>query len=195
MNVEMLLAAVRDALQSIAEPRFYATERGYQGQLLVELSHRIPQCFSERYPIVEQEHQKTLEIHGLNIRPDIVIHEPFDPLVHANRREGNYAVFELALRAGPAKATDDFASLESMLDVLGYPLGIFVNIAHNRTHLELAPASIRGRIVASQRVSLARACISLKLASSSRLASALGRIPDGALNDRASSCFSRGALS
>ena len=45
-----------------------------------------------------QEHQKTLRIHGLNIRPDIVIHEPFDPLIHANRRDGNYAVFELALR-------------------------------------------------------------------------------------------------
>ena len=41
MEPENIAACLRDALQAITAPRFYETERGFQGQLLVELSRRL----------------------------------------------------------------------------------------------------------------------------------------------------------
>lgn len=148
MDIETLLEAIRESLHAIVEPRFYETERGFQGQLLVELSRRIPECFPDDRAIIEQEYQKTLERHGLTIRPDIIIHQPFDPAIHETRRDGNFAVIELKLRAGPKKATEDFGNLYSMMTLLHYPIGIFINVSHSRPQVNRAPAQARGRIIA-----------------------------------------------
>jgi hypothetical protein len=97
-------------------------------------------------PSLQQEYQKQAGQHGLTSRPDIVVHEPFDPKRHCARTEGNVAVIELKLRATAAEALADFRSLRSMLDVLRYPLGVFVNIDAAVTHAELVPQDVRGRI-------------------------------------------------
>ena len=125
----------------------YENERGFQGQLLIELSRRLP-TGSLQGAILEQEHQKTLVRHGLTIRPDIVIHEPFDPAVHRSRKDGNVAAIELKCRASPRQASDDFENLILMLSALRYPIGIFINIGHSRTHAERVGGHSRGRIVA-----------------------------------------------
>ncbi len=54
------------------------------------------------YAIVEQEYQKQADLHGMTIRPDIIIHDPFNPTRHHVRTEGNLAVVELKLRATSA---------------------------------------------------------------------------------------------
>jgi hypothetical protein len=84
--------------------------------------------------IVEQEYQKRLPDHGIRVRPDIIIHIP--TLVGGNRRLGNFAVFELNLRAGEIEAREDFANLDAVLGALDYPLGVFINI--DSTHTQVA---------------------------------------------------------
>jgi len=139
-----VLTALRESLQSIGEPRFFETERGYQGALLGELHGRL---HLDEPAIVEQEYQKQAGLHGLSIRPDIIIHEPFDPGHHRTRSDGNVAVMELKRRATPAQASADFQSLVLMLGRLQYHLGIFINIDSTRTHYALIPEDVRARIV------------------------------------------------
>jgi hypothetical protein len=148
LDTDLLLEAVRNSLVAIRDPRFYETERGFQGQLLAELAHRMPDLFPADYVIIEQEHQKTLARHGITLRPDVIIHQPYDPAIHATRRDGNFAVIALKLRAGPTKALGDFKDLITMMDVLHYPVGIFINIGHSHPQFEHTPAGAQGRIVA-----------------------------------------------
>lgn len=144
MDTETFLATFRESLRGVNHPRFFDTERGYQGELLSQIGRRVK---LPEYLLVEQEYQKNQRIHGLNIRPDIVIHEPFDEQKHLARNEGNFAVIELKLKASRKGAVGDFESLAKMVAVLRYPLGIFVNIGAERTYASAAPAEARGRIV------------------------------------------------
>jgi hypothetical protein len=111
---------------------------------LVELSQRL---HLPNQAIIEQEYQKRLFSHGLTIRPDIVIHDPYDPTRHASRAIGNIVVIELKLKANATQAAADFASLSTMLTVLQYPLGVFININSSETHASLVPPVAKGRIV------------------------------------------------
>ena len=61
--------------------------------------------------IIEQEYQKQMSAHGFRIRPGIIIHEPFDPSLHACRSDGNIAVIELKINASVSEAIEDFNSL------------------------------------------------------------------------------------
>lgn len=115
-----IIGCIRDSLAAITAPRYFRTERGFQGELLVQLSRRLHLLDRE---IVEQEYQKRQQDHGLTVRPDIIIHEPFDPAHHAGRAEGNRAVVELKLNTTTAEAAEDFESLAAMIQVLHYPLG------------------------------------------------------------------------
>lgn len=144
MEPTALVACIRESLGSIAAPRFFETERGFQGELLAQLARRVQLA---EPAIVEQEYQKQQQKHGLTIRPDIIIHEPFDPQRHADRTRGNLAVVELKLNATEAEATQDFQNLAAMLRVLRYPIGIFVNIGTTLTYGDLVPHEARGRIV------------------------------------------------
>lgn len=148
MDRHKLIEHIRESLTFISAARFFETERGFQGALLAQLVNRIPyHVLTEGTLIVEQEYQKSHAKHGLTIRPDIIIHEPFQPARHASRTEGNIAVIELKLSASKVQAQDDFNSLAEMINVLQYPLGIFINIASDMTHSELVPLSMKDRIV------------------------------------------------
>lgn len=147
MDRAALLSHIRNALAAISTPRFFETERGYQGALLAQLEQRIPKELLPEGTIIEQEYQKRLEQHGLSIRPDIVIHEPFDTRRHKDRAEGNIAVIELKLNATSLQAADDFANLCAMIRVLRYPLAVFINIGSTSTLTQVAPPEAKGCLV------------------------------------------------
>lgn len=147
MNRDLFLEYLTTALHSITTPRFYETERGFQGELLVELRKSLPDGFLPNRAIIEQEYQKRLLVHGLNVRPDIIVHEPFEPHRHGSRRDGNIAVIELKRATTSKRAAVDIRNLMRMMEVLEYPLAIFLNIASDVTHAELVPIKSRERIV------------------------------------------------
>jgi len=144
MDTEAFLSSMREALAACVHPRLFVTERGFQGQLLVELAKRV---HLPDQAIIEQEYQKRLYFHGLTIRPDIVIHEPYDKSCHSSRTSGNIAVVELKLNANASKAVADFANLAKMVNVLHYPIGIFVNIGSTETHAALVPEDAKSHII------------------------------------------------
>lgn len=146
MDHDALLAHIEAALRSITHPRFYETERGFQGELLAALRLTIPDHLLPHGAVVEQEYQKRLQQHGLTIRPDIIIHEPFDPTRHRTRRDGNVAVIELKLNASRGAAQRDFVSLLKMMEALSYPAGVFINIASDATHADAAGEAAGGLI-------------------------------------------------
>ena len=144
-----IIIAVRESLLAICHPRFFETERGYQGELLAELRNRLPILQIENgRTVVEQEYQKTLQSHGVKRRPDLLLHEPFDQQHHRDRTQGNYAVFELKRRGTPRKAKDDFCSLSQLMTALKYPLAFFINIDSRITQIAHAPNNLPGRLVA-----------------------------------------------
>lgn len=74
MNNETLLDHICTALAAVVAPRYFETERGFQGALQSELDRVLPKHQLSAGAIVEQEYQKRLMFHGLQIRPDIIIH-------------------------------------------------------------------------------------------------------------------------
>lgn len=146
-NREQFLTLVREALESIREPRFYVTERGFQGELLTELRNRLDGAELPGEPIVEQEYQKTLPLHGVNFRPDIIVHIPFERGCAKRRDQGNFVAMELKLRATENEANADFAKLVQMRKALGYPLTIFINVDSDETHAAQRPAAIADQTV------------------------------------------------
>ncbi len=147
MDKEFLLRRIRQALEAVPHPFFAMTELGFQGQLLTQLDKEIPQHLLPQGALLQQEYQKTMAHHHLTIRPDIIIHEPFDAGRHKSRKDGNVAVIELKRMASEEEALGDFDSLVKMLDVLEYPLGVFINIGAQVTFAGLIPAAAKGRIV------------------------------------------------
>jgi hypothetical protein len=81
------------------------------------------------------------------IRPDIIIHVPFERGVTESREEGNFVAMELKRRATDKTATGAFTNLAKMKKALKYPLTIFINIDSNETHSALCPKSIAGQTV------------------------------------------------
>jgi hypothetical protein len=144
---ESFLGLMRDALESIREPRFFETERGYQGELLVQLGKRLKGVEFPGDPIVEQEYQKTMPAHGINIRPDIVIHVPFDRGLALGRDEGNFVAIELKVHATENEARGDLANLALMHEILQYPLTVFINIGSKQTHSTCCPKIISNQTI------------------------------------------------
>lgn len=145
--MEEFLALFQQALAAIKEPRFFATERGYQGALISELKSRIAEADFPDDPIVEQEYQKTLPNHGINIRPDIIIHIPFERGLNQRRDQGNFVAIEMKRQSTAADAEADFASLTLLKERLGYPITIFLNIDSAETHAQHCPARIGAQTV------------------------------------------------
>jgi hypothetical protein len=136
------LALFIEALEAIKEPRFFESERGYQGELLAALRNRIARAHFPGDPIVEQEYQKTIPAHGLRIRPDLIIHIPFDRGFTRDRKEGNFIAVELKRRANEKKARAAFENLRQIKEALDYPLTLFVNIDSANPCAEFCPDSI-----------------------------------------------------
>jgi hypothetical protein len=139
-----MIPGIVTALCAVSTPRFFETERGYQGELLAELRAALPALGLPGDTIVEQEYQKTLPVHKINITPDIIIHVP--AAEGGNRNIGNSAVFELNFQAGPTEARGDFLNLDTVVGALDYPLGVFVNIDSARTEAAHYQGDYLGRI-------------------------------------------------
>lgn len=149
MPAEEFLRQMQDALHSICEERFFQTERGFQGELLAELRKRLRQAAFPGDPVVEQEYQKTLPHHGLRIRPDLIVHIPFERGMAEGRDEGNFVAVELKLRATAEEAADAFNNLVLLKEILHYPLTIFINIDSEETHVGVCPKRIAGQTICS----------------------------------------------
>jgi hypothetical protein len=134
--MDCFLDKFRNSLIAITNLRYFSSERAYQGALIAELQNKvnIKEIFSSN-AIVEQEYQKTLEAHGINIRPDLIIHVPFDG-INNNRASDNYVVIQLKLKASEKKAEKDFDDLDSMFEKLNYRMGIFLNINSTKTFFD-----------------------------------------------------------
>lgn len=144
---DRFLAVLRQALESITEKRVLQDERRFQGALLQELARRLERGMLPSDPVIEEEYQKTLPMHGITIRPDIIMHIPFERGVAARRDQGNFVAVELKRRASAARAMDAFANLAVLKLALGYPLTIFINIDSQATHTALCPEEIAGQTV------------------------------------------------
>lgn len=95
MNYEKLLDVVVAALASVTDPHYYEDERGFQGEFYAQLRMRLRDMALPEGALLREEYPKRLAEHGLRIRPDIILHEPFDLSRHRGRNEGNHAVMEL----------------------------------------------------------------------------------------------------
>jgi hypothetical protein len=85
--------------------------------------------------------------HRLRIRPDIIVHVPFDRGFTQARDQGNFTAIELKRRATAKTAKKAFANLALMKRALKYPLTIFINVDSEQTHSGLCPKSIIGQTV------------------------------------------------
>jgi hypothetical protein len=129
---DRIISTVTQSLAAISDPRFYESERGFQGQLLAELIQRLPSSLIPSQPIVEQEYQKNLQRHGIRIRPDLIIHVPTPQ--GGDRTRGNYVAIELKLNANSKSVLGAFSNLSLLMERLSYPLGVFINISSTNTH-------------------------------------------------------------
>ncbi|XHH28250.1 hypothetical protein WIW49_12770 [Xanthomonas euroxanthea] len=146
MDSKELLNVIAAALTSVTDPHYYEDERGFQGEFYAQLRLRLRELVLPEGALLREEHQKRLAQHGLRIRPDIILHEPFDPGRHRGRDQGNHAVMELKRRATPGTTADAFSNLVAMIDTLNYPFGVFINIDSSKTWVESVPDSHRTRI-------------------------------------------------
>lgn len=134
-SMEEIVQAIKESLLKITNRRFYETERGFQGEFGSELRLRLP-GLELKGAIVEQEYQKRIPDHGFQIRPDLIIHIPFEETEHSSRSEGNFAVIEFKRRASRMNAKADYENLHKMCEKLGYPLAVFINIDSEETYIE-----------------------------------------------------------
>ncbi|MEH6416204.1 hypothetical protein [Pseudomonas sp. CGJS7] len=146
MDKEQLLGTIAMSLAAVRTPHYYEDERGFQGEFYAQLHRQLQDVILPEGAILREEYQKRLLQHGLKIRPDIILHEPFNPDRHHGRDDGNHAVMELKRRAKRRDAIDAFKNLISMIDTLRYPLGVFINIDSLTTWAELVPEDYRSRI-------------------------------------------------
>lgn len=77
---------------------------------------------------------------------DIIIHEPFDPTRHSSSDDGNLVVVELKRATTAQNAAADIESLVQMIEIVGYPLAVFINIASEDAQAAV-PTVWRNRIV------------------------------------------------
>jgi len=129
------LSGLEKALSNVTHSRYFETERGYQGALIAQLQNEMP-SFNWEDAIIEQEYQKRIKLHGITVRPDILIHVPFDSDANNTRGEGNFVVFELKLNASESSALGDYNNLSEMCSLLNYPLAVFININSDNTYIE-----------------------------------------------------------
>ncbi len=125
-----IIEIVITALKKINSPRFFKTERGFQGRFAIAL-HKIlsdNNIFQED-TIIEEEYQKTLRLHGTKQRTDLIIHVPIESSHSSNRKENNSVVFAFKLSGNKTEVLNDLEKLNELIEKLDYSLGIFINIS------------------------------------------------------------------
>ncbi|OPY85532.1 MAG: hypothetical protein A4E65_00108 [Syntrophorhabdus sp. PtaU1.Bin153] len=143
---EAIIAAIVPALKKVTHRRFFENERGFQGEFRANLKAALGIDFPDN-TVIEDEHQKRLENHGLRLRPDLIIHVPYDEKTNPSRKTGNYVVFALKKRATEKIAIEDFGKLDGMIKALDYRLGVFINIDDSKTFYENCVVDSRDRII------------------------------------------------
>lgn len=136
------IAALQESLQNIVEPAFYRDERGFQGELLQKLNACLGHGVLPEDSVIQQECQKRSRDHGIKIRPDIIVHIPFERGVVKGHDQGNFIAIELKRKATSKQASQAFVSLTKMKKVLKYPLTVFINVDSANTHVAMCPKSI-----------------------------------------------------
>jgi hypothetical protein len=142
-----ILEMTRSAISEINNPHFYHTERGFQGQLLIEMNI-LPQMeyFHSRRFFLEIEPQKNRTVHSTRQRPDMVLHIPRD-ITGSPVDENNLAVWGLKRRATIDRAIQDFRKLDEMFEFLHYPVGVFINIDSRNHFLDCYRGAYQDRII------------------------------------------------
>ena len=137
MNTNAVIGIVIDALKKVNNPRFFKTERGYQGRFGCAMYEVMDNkgIFPDD-AILEEEYQKRRNEHGTIQRPDIIVHIPTEISGLANTTKNNFVVFAFKKNATLKKAGEDFYKLDVMFKELEYPLGIFINIGTLHTHID-----------------------------------------------------------
>ncbi len=144
---ETLINATIEALSLVTNPRFFNTERGYQGVFFCELQRILKaEGIVDGNCILEMEYQKSSR-HGIGQRPDIILHIPVE-ISREDVTQNNFAVWALKLRGKDNDAKEDFEKLDEMFDSLHYPLGFFINIASESHYLSEYEGNFREKIVA-----------------------------------------------
>lgn len=140
-----MIDRIERALRSVAHPRFFETERGFQGEFSAQLRALLPAATREADPVLEQEHQKRpARHHHLRVRPDLIYHVPTPRA--GDVRVGNRLVIEIKRRATRSQARKDLAKLNQLIDTLRYSVGVFINVDRARTHADQYAGPHAGRI-------------------------------------------------
>jgi len=125
----LIIQMVLTSLYEISSPRFFNTERGFQGRFLISFNKQLEErkIFPEG-TIIEEEYQKSNKLHGIKQRPDLLVHIPIESSTSSNRKENNFIAFEFKLNGNKVKVLKDFDKLDEMIIKLHYNYGIFINI-------------------------------------------------------------------
>lgn len=129
MDSELIIETIVEALKHMDSPRFFKTERGFQGRFACALY----EIFDAKkiFPddtIIEEEYQKRIRPHGTRLRPDLIVHVPVESGHSGSRIKNNFVVFAFKRQANEYRAKEDFKKLNELFEKLKYPLGIFINI-------------------------------------------------------------------
>ena len=129
MDSELIIKVIIEALKHMDSPRFFKTERGFQGRFACAL-YKIfdAKNIFQDDTIIEEECQKRIEPHGTKLRPDLIVHVPVESSHSCSRTENNFVVFAFKRQTNEDRAKEDFKKLNELFEKLGYPLGIFINI-------------------------------------------------------------------
>jgi len=129
MDSELIIKIIIEALKHMDSPRFFKTERGFQGRFACALYKifDVKKIFQDDM-IIEEEYQKRIEPHGTKLRPDLIVHVPVESSHSCSRTENNFVVFAFKRQSNEDRAKEDFKKLNELFEKLGYPLGIFINI-------------------------------------------------------------------
>ena len=142
---ESIIDSTIAALSSIENPRFFKSERGYQGIFYCRLYDELDsRNLITEDQIIEMEHQKSSR-HGITQRPDIIFHIPVE-ISGADVNENNYAVWAFKPNADHDAAQEDFEKLDQMFEMINYPLGFFINIRTDQHHLNNYNGQFRDRL-------------------------------------------------
>lgn len=144
------MAATLEALRKIKDPTLFLDERGYQGEFKSKLdpilaTHFDPDDFAT--PQVRLEYQKRAHAHGIILRPDVIIHVPFERGVSPSRKHDNYVVMLLKRAPSRKKAMENFDSLEVICASLEYPIGMSISIGSSKKWLPEVPPEIPSNFV------------------------------------------------
>lgn len=142
----LIIESTISALTAITAPRFFKSERGYQGVFYCKLYEEFEnRGLANEDQIIEMEYQKSAR-HRLSQRPDIIFHIPVEHS-DGNIVENNFAVWALKARANAVAVQEDFEKLDQMFEVLNYPLGFFININTKQHHINLYEGNFKSRVV------------------------------------------------